>query len=122
MAVLRRVKAEFTTDGSGDATVYTDSVNGFLQAVFYDYDDAATGADFTITEEDTGRALLTITNAGVADLEWKPQIGTHPVANTAGGTASTVLLDHNAVVGRIKIVVAQGGDTKDGDLYFYLYR
>jgi hypothetical protein len=131
MAVLRRVSAVVTCDGSGDATVYTDSVNGFLDSVFMDYASGATGTDYTITEEDTGKALLTITNAGVADLNWRPRVGAHPVANTAGGTlipggtttgGDGIAQYANAVIGRIKIVAAQGGAAGANTLYFYLQR
>jgi hypothetical protein len=134
MAVLRRVSVPFTTDAAGAALVYSDAVTGFLEEVFYDYGNAATGSDFTITEEDTGRALLTITDAGVADVSWRPRIGPVPVANTGagtvisgGGSADKAGGNGNAdvalpVVGRIKIVVAQGGATTSGTLYFYLSR
>lgn len=122
MALLKKEAVAFTTDGSGDATVYSNAVNGFLQAVHYDYGDADTGADFTITDETTGIALLTITNGGTSDLVWYPHIGGHPVANTGAGTNSTVRLVPNPVVGRIKVVVASGGDTKTGTLNFFITR
>lgn len=124
---IRRVSAAFTTTAGGDATVYTTAVNGFIDNVFYDYLDAATGADLTVTEESTGRALLTITDAAVADLTWRPRVGGHPIVNTAGGTiipgGATTGGNGNAdlklpVVGRIKVVVAQGGNAKTGVLYF----
>jgi len=123
MAVLQRVDMPFVCTGDGTLTIYTEPINGFLQAVFHDYTDAGAGADITITEDETGRALLTITNAGAADCEWKPQIGGHPVANTTAGTNSTVRLCHFLVKGRLKVVFST--DTADnavGTLSFFVYR
>ena len=133
MGYQRRVAVPFTTDGAGAATVYSEFVNGFLHSVFYDYGDAATGADFTVTEEDTGKALLTITNAGTADWTIFPRTGEFPIANTGAGTAVAgnattgglgVVQEMNSVNGRIKIVVAQGdsGVAKSGILYFTIAR
>ena len=125
MGYQRRVRVPFTCDGSGDATVYSEFVNGFLHSVFYDYADAATGADITVTEEDTGKALLTITNAGVADWTINPRDGVWPVANTGAGTAVAgnattgglgVVGEKRSVNGRIKVVVAQGGAAGTGVL------
>jgi len=132
MAILRRVSKLVPTAADGSATVYTDSVNGFLEEVFMDYGDGDTGSDYTITEEDTGKALLTITNAGTADLTWRPRVGAVPVAVTAGGTivpgGTTTGGDGEAsiklpVTGRIKIVAAQGGVSAVGNtFYFYVSR
>ena len=131
MALLRRISLTIQVDGSGDATDYTVPVHGFLYGVFMDYDALDTGADFTITEESSGKALLTITNAGTSDLAWYPRIGSHPVANTAGGTivvggATTggegTVENLLSVVGRIKVVTAQGGVSLSGALHFDIIR
>jgi len=137
MSVLRRVSVSPVTDASGDFTSYTDSVSGFLQEVVYVPDGVTawdTGADVTITEEDTGKALLTITNIGTATLVWHPRIGVVPVANTAGGTliagnATTggkgLAMSNLAVVGRIKVVSANGTASTagvTGTFYFSVSR
>lgn len=123
------VNVRLNVDGSGDLTTYTAPVNGFLASVHYNWIDMDTGADITVTEESTGKALLTITNAGVADLTWRPRIGPHPVANTGAGTiivgGTTTGGDGNmdlmhSVVGRIKVVVAAGGASKLADISFYI--
>lgn len=128
---LRRVSITALTDGSGDATLYTDPVSGFLDNVYMTYIDGATGADYTITEESTGRALLTITNAATSSVGWRPRVGGHPIANTGAGTiipgGTTTAGDGNAdlmnpVVGRIKVVVAQGGATLSNTLSFDIVR
>jgi hypothetical protein len=125
MSYYQSVPIAFTTDGSGDATVYSGGlVNGGVLQIDYTYDDAATGADFTVTGRTTGRAVLTITNAGTSSISWQPRQVIHPVANTGAGSALTFdgtneiyepiwLVDEE-----IKIVVAGGGDTKSGTLTF----
>jgi hypothetical protein len=124
---MRRVSLAIATDASGDGTSYTPPVTGKVHSVFLDYGDTDTGADLTVTEEATGKALLTITNAGTADVVWYPRIGVWPVANTGAGTAVAgnattgglgSVTNMLSVFGRIKCVVAQGGDTKVGTLYF----
>ena len=126
MTTFQRVSIAITTDGSGNSTDYSAAVQGFLDNVFFDFGSLATGSDLTITEESTGDALLTITNTGVADLTWRPRVGVHPVANTAGGTLApggqTTGGDGNAdqrlpVSGRIKCVTAQGDAATSGTLY-----
>ena len=130
MSFLESHVVTFTTGtggASGDATVYTgDNVNGAILQIDYTYDDAATGADFAITGRTTGKAIATITNAGVATISWQPRQVIHPVANTGAGTALTYdgtneiyepiwIADEE-----IQIIVDEGGDTKSGTLTFII--
>jgi len=112
---INRVAIALATDGSGNCTAYSVSVAGL--AVGYHYDrgtlDSST-TDITVTEEDTGAALLTLTNV-TATARYRPRVATHDVNGTATGA-----LDAPAVVGRIKVVVAQGGASKAGTLYAYV--
>ena len=128
MSFINRVKiANLTTDASGDVTGYADTGHsgGMLSAIRYVVDGTSpydTGVDFTITEEDTGQAIITVTNAGTASLSLYPRIATVSTANAAllyaaGGAAVSDLMP---IAGRIKVVVAQGGNTKIGNFYFYL--
>jgi hypothetical protein len=125
MAFLKKHAVAFTTAADGSATVYTTGfVNGAILQVDYTYDDAATGADFTVTGRTTGEAILTITNAGTSSISWQPRQVIHPVANTGAGTALTYD-GTNEIYGpiwivdeEIKIVVASGGNAKSGTLTF----
>lgn len=116
--MLRSERVAFTTNGDGDATVYSGPIRGYLHALRYVYGDAATGADFTITDDATGIALLTVTNAGTSSTTHMPRGATVTTANAAALYASggTAVNDRIPIVGRVKLVVAEGGATKTGTL------
>lgn len=125
MAYFKSYAVAFTTDAAGDVTAHSGAaVNGRLSEVVYTYGDADTGADVTITGRTTGKALLTITNAGTADVTWRPRGVVHSLAETGAGTAVTYdgtneLYEPIAVVDEeIKVVVANGGNAKAGTLTF----
>ena len=87
MAYFKSYAVAFTTIADGSATVYSgEFVNGRLLEVVYTYDDAATGADFTITGNTTGKALLTVTNAGTSTVTWRPRGMVHTQAETGAGS------------------------------------
>ena len=118
--MLKDTRFTFTTDASGDATVYAEKWAGpcRLLSVMYDYGDAATGADFTFSydEYNVVETVLTITNAGVADVVWYPRrivqdnVGAN-LTGTAGGDTEPYI-----ILGRPKLVVAQGGNVKTGSV------
>lgn len=122
MALQRHVIAA-TTNGSGDATVYSAyPVHGSVVAVVYVKTDFANGIDFTITGEQSGIAILTGTDVN-ATATYMPRGATHSTAGAAalyaaGGTAVLDLIP--VAMERIKIVVAQGGDTKTGTFHVYV--
>lgn len=112
---LRRAAITLTTDAGGDCTAYSTDVAGLVIGYAYDrgtLDNATT--DITVTEEDTGASLLTLTNV-TASARYRPRVATHDVNGLATGA-----LDAPAVVGRIKVVVAQGGASKTGTLHVYI--
>lgn len=115
MSFCRSVEIEFTTDSSGDATVYTDAINGRILSVIFTDTDTASTLDLTITTEDTARTILSLTDQA-ASGQWQPRNPTHDTSGTAEVYASTdAVNDHIWVADeRIKIVAAQGGDTKTG--------
>ena len=121
MSFCRKVSAAFTTTAGGAATVYTDDVvTGRILSVRYEYADADTGADITITTEDTGQAVLTLTNAGTSTVQKQPRQATHDVTGGAETYDATEPVNDYiwAVNERLKVVVAQGGNTKTGTLVF----
>ena len=125
MGYVRREVVDITTDGSGDATGYTGVVDGLIQAIRYVADGTnpyANTADFTITTETSGQAVLTATNVA-ASATYMPRAATVDVSNAAslyaaGGAAVNDRIPVGAE--RVKIVIVQGGATKSGRFYVYL--
>ena len=111
------MRIEFTTDSDGDAVVYGESsIFARLIAVFYDRGDMVTGTDFVLTTDnyDVVEAILTITNAGTSDVIWYPrrllqgETGSN-LTGTTGGDRDPFLM-----IGRPKLTVDEGGDSKSG--------
>lgn len=108
-----------TTNSSGDGTNYTPHIRGRVLQIIYAKTDFADGVDFTITNDATGEGIWTQSDINASTVR-APRIATHSNAGAAalyagGGSA---VLDYFAVGGdRIKIVVAQGGDTKTGTFH-----
>jgi hypothetical protein len=116
MSHIERHAVTLTTDSSGDATGYTPVITGRISAIHYVKTDFANGVDFTVTAEATGETIWAETNVN-ASATRAPRQATHGTDGAAalyaaGGTAvqAPIGLAHD----RVKIVVAQGGDTKTG--------
>lgn len=115
MYVDRQVVA-LTTDASGNATGCTGQTQGCVLGIAIVVPGSGgidNTADFTITAEATGEAILTITNQnGSANY--------YPRAQVCGPTGSGLTYDNTRTVNepvavgadRIKIVIAQGGNAK----------
>lgn len=125
---LRRYALAVTVDASGDATVYSDGpVNGYIRQVRYVPHASTpldTNADFVLSGETTGVAILTMTNIGTSAFQKVPQQPTQDLtagaaALYAGGGAAV-----NAPIAmadeRLKLVVAQGGNAKVGTFYVWV--
>ena len=113
---VQRHEVSVTTDASGDATAYTTrAVNGRILEVIYTKDDFANGVDFTITSRNTGQSIWAESDVN-ASKTVLPRQTTHTTAGVAATYDGAVaVLDHVHVSDeQIKIVVAQGGDTKSG--------
>ena len=119
-----RKSVTLTTDGSGDAIGFIPSppdplnpLNGEVRGIIYDADDFDATADFTITAEETGIGIWTESDVSASKtvhplVPGSSQLGA-PLVYAAGGSpvpAGPPILAHE----RLKIVVAQGGDTKTG--------
>lgn len=102
-----------TTSTGGLATGYTDVIRGQIAAVKYTKAGSspfASTADITVTLEDSGQTVMTWANINTTTT-------TYPVApaTKASGAASTITESPIYAVGeRLKVAVAQGGNTKVG--------
>lgn len=124
---IERHDFTLTTDASGNATVYSAKpVTGLVQQIRYVPDGSsplATGADLTITGEVTGLAIVTLTNIGTVAVQWAPRVATSDITGAASlyAAAGTAVNDRVAIAGeRIKVAVAQGGNTLTGTLYIWV--
>lgn len=115
---MRRVRLDVTTDASGDGTTSVSAGGiGSLYAVQLVDGDFADNVDVTITAEqgDLSIPLLTKANFNTDQMVY-PRIATAAVAD---GTALTDYAEP-LVAGSLKVVIAQGGDTKSGSVICYI--
>lgn len=123
---VERYEVTIPTDGSGNGTGFTPTVQGVVRAIRYVPDVSTpydTGTDFTITGEVSGLAILTVTNVGVAALDFYPRAAVVTVVNAAAlyAAGGTAVLDLIALAGeRIKIVVVQGTASKTGKFHVFI--
>ncbi|QUS39552.1 hypothetical protein RPMA_12425 [Tardiphaga alba] len=120
---MRRYKVTLTTDASGNAVGYTPRIAGEIHQIEYVKDTASAGAnayangvDFTITGEATGVNLWTQLDVN-ASVVVAPRMPTHDRAGAAslyasGGTGVQTRV--GLASDRVKISIAQGGNTKVG--------
>ena len=114
------VVMEFTTDGSGDATVNVGLSNlpRLLYAVEWKVGTAAAGVDAVLSATNTERAvnqtLLTLTDAN-ANAWYYPRT----LEDDAAGAALTTT-GYMVVNGDLKLVVSSGGASKTGMAVIYL--
>lgn len=125
-AQIVRLTVPVTTDANGDVTVQTRTVFGVVLAVRYVPDVTSpldTGADITITAEQSGLPILTITNLGTSAVQSYPRAATATVLNAAAlyAAGGTAVLDRIPVADEaVTVVVADGGNAKLGTFYLYL--
>lgn len=105
-----------TTDASGDATVYSEQIRGQIVQIRYAKTDFADGVDFTITNDTTGETLWAESNvnASVTRATAQPSYSTAGAAALYAAAGTAVNTPIFLCGDRVKIVVAQGGDTKTG--------
>jgi hypothetical protein len=118
-------KVAITTDSGGAATAYTQMpVTGLVEWLRYHPDGTNpldTGADLVITGESSGIAIATLGNIGTSAFTKAPRQPTHDVAAGAAITydGTHAVNEKIALSGeRIKVAVAQGGNTLSGTLEF----
>lgn len=130
MSYARSVAVAVTTDASGDVTAYSAPVNGRILTVVYTPHASTpldTGADVTVTTEDTAQSVWAESNIGTSALSRAPRQATHATDGTASlyAGAGEPVEDYIWAAGdngpsgeRIKVVVAQGGNAKSGTFTF----
>jgi hypothetical protein len=101
-------------DGSGNLDTYGPAIGGDVVTVVLAQGTLAATTDITLTGETTGQPILTLTNVTAGGL-WRPRGPTHDLTGVATGA-----LDAVGVVGRVHIVVAQGGPAGAGTLYLFV--
>lgn len=116
---LLRIKAQVTCDASGNATATViGSAFGRIVRVLYDADTFDTGVVLTLSDSDSGAALVTLSSAGTSDLSFRPS---SVVADNTGTaiTASTSAPNVNRdifVAGKLKLGASAGGNGGAGSL------
>lgn len=109
-----------TTDGSGDAVVYSPHILGRIEEIVYVKDDFAAGVDFAITLETTGRGVWTQADVNASTAR-RPRAACHDTVGAArfyndGGDEPVI--DHIVAANeRVKFTIAQGGATKSGTFH-----
>ncbi|RKQ70125.1 hypothetical protein [Oceanibaculum indicum] len=121
MYAARHVVA-LTTNSSGAAEAYSDTVTGRVLAIRYVKDSFANGVDFTITAEATGETIWAENDVN-ASASRAPRQGTHGTDGAAalyasGGTAvrDFIYLAND----RVKIAVASGGNATSGTFHILI--
>lgn len=115
--MLHHFTATITTDSDGNATVYLGStIRGRVHAIKYTKGTLDAGTDLVITGETTGVAILT---DSPSDSAWfYPRAFPNKVTDGDAGTVPSE--DVHVFNERIKVVVAQGGDTLTGSIEAYI--
>lgn len=115
--MLHKVSTAIVTNASGVATVYLGTkLRGYLVALNYYPGTLDTGADLTVTAETSGAPILTKVNLGTGN-SWLYPRALPTNANSATGPLGTVPSERIPLVNeRIKVVVAQGGNTLTGSI------
>lgn len=116
---VERHDISLTTNASGAATGYTPVITGKIVNVIYTpsatvaFDNTA---DITVTLEATSQAVLSQSNVSAA-FNKAPRQAAHDEAGAAllYAAGGKPLVDHiYAAKDRVKVVVAEGGNTKSG--------
>jgi hypothetical protein len=124
---MRKQVFSWTTDASGDATVGQSTssaqatVFGLLRAIAYLPGTTDTGATVTVTcVGNITSTLLTKATAGTSNVMFYPRIVQNgntdgaALTGTAGGDRTQILME-----GKIKVVIASGGNGGAGSLVVY---
>jgi hypothetical protein len=114
--MIRRFTVTAVTDGSGNATVYSPFLSGYIHTIEYVKTDYADGVDFTITAEATGETIWTQSDVNAAAVK-APRQPTHSNAGVAALYASAGVAVNDRIAlsrDRVKIAIASGGAAHTG--------
>lgn len=113
-----RYEVTIVSDASGDGTGYAPVANGRVLTIRYVKTDYAAGVDFAITAETTGQNVWTQADVN-ASVTKAPRQATHSAAGAAATFDGTYPVNDFMYIDdeRIKIVIANAGDTKSGTFY-----
>lgn len=106
-----------TTNSGGIGTGYSPALTGRLLSVQYVKTDYADGVDVAITAEATGQSLLTLTDQngnGTFYPRGQVHMGNGTPMTFNGNSSQPMSEPVTLVNDRVKIAIAQGGDTKLG--------
>ena len=118
----RRISVTVTTAASGGlGTGYTELIFGRLFGITYVKDDYANNVDVTITTETTLQNLWVEANVNATETV-APRQPCHDATGTArfyNDDGDEPVLDHFTIADeRIKIAIAEGGNSKSGTFHF----
>lgn len=122
MSYIERHTVALTTAADGTATGHSPVLSGKVSTIRYVKTDFANGVDFTITSEATGETIWTQADVN-ATVTVAPRQATHTTAGAAAlyAAGGVAVLDKVALANdRVKIVIAQGGDTKVGTFHIVM--
>lgn len=121
MSYAERHAVTVTTIADGSATAYSPVITGKLSQIRYVKTDFANGVDFTITSEATGETLWTQVDVN-SSATVAPRQATHSSAGVAATYDGTRAVNDMIALAndRVKIVIAQGGDTKTGAFHIVM--
>lgn len=112
---LNKVVIPITTASDGSATAYSAGVYGLLYAVSFLKGTLADTADVAVSIDGGAfdNAVMTITNLTTSnDGPYYPRANSCDASGTVGTSADCL----HIIDGKIKVVVAQGGDTLSGSV------
>ena len=114
---LHSEEISFTTDGSGDATVYSSGVSGRIHRIKYGKGDMGGSTNLTITSETHTDSIFAMA-VGATDRDMYPRVAL--VGNT-GVALTAPAYDHYIVQSddRLKVVIDTGGATKTGSVTIF---
>lgn len=114
MSFLRSETSTFTTNSSGEATVYSANLNGKVHSVEFlpgsPHPSSATAV--TITGENSSRQILTVAALSSSPGIWYPRAPSH--RSTSGSTFGAEGVQIPVVAERVKYVVTAGGNGLSG--------
>lgn len=119
MSFIEEARFTLTTDGSGDVSSTTDTLQGIeVVAISVDYDaTAAAGTDVTVSLSNPSSDILVLTNNNTDALHY-PTVAT----STEAGVARTDYVNNILVNGTITATIAQGGASKTSTITVYYRR